>query len=137
MCLSPLESLQHFCHSSQSFQRLAYSQVGHEQEGNARTLFLAALLPPASYTFTCLVCAQGIAAAAAAASCCYQDCVEVLLPLAQQLLRDPEAEIRATVVKQLAGLGKCFSWVATPPAAGVCMGRKVAAAPPATLDPTP
>jgi hypothetical protein len=35
----------------------------------------------------------------------------VLLPLAVQLSRDPEAEIRATVVKQLAGLGECF-WLA-------------------------
>jgi hypothetical protein len=58
----------------------------------------------ASQLFTCLL--QGIAAAAAGPTAEYGDCVEVLLPLVQQLTRDPEAEIRATVVKQLPGLGE-------------------------------
>jgi hypothetical protein len=56
-----------------------------------------------------IVCLQGIAAAAAGPTAEYGDCVEVLLPLVQQLTRDPEAEIRATVIKQLPGLGKAKS----------------------------
>lgn len=52
--------------------------------------------------------AQGIAAAAASHR--YQDCVEVLLPLVEQLCRDHEPEIRSVAVQQIVGLGE--SWLA-------------------------
>ncbi len=64
---------------------------------------------------------QGIAAAAAGPTAPYGDCVEVLLPLVQQLARDPEAEIRATAVKQLPGLGRFFVYSAMASAV-VCTG---------------
>eukprot|EP00775_Hariotina_reticulata_P013021 gene13021-13150_t len=66
-----IEAIEHYCNSTQSFQRLAY--------------------------------AQGIAAAATNHS--YQDCLEVLIPLVENISKDHEPEIRSVAVQQIVGLG--------------------------------
>lgn len=105
-----LECIQYFCRSQnhQSFQRLAYTQVRTwTWRAGVGAVFAqkpVRCLTKASYVRH--ICLQGIAAAAAGSTVEYGDCVEVLLPLVQQLARDHEAEIRSTAVKQLAGLGE-------------------------------
>lgn len=49
---------------------------------------------------------QGIAAAATNHS--YQDCLEVLIPLVENISKDHEPEIRSVAVQQIVGLGKAY-----------------------------
>jgi hypothetical protein len=55
---------------------------------------------------------QGIAAAAVVAA--HDDVREQLVPLALDLLRDPEEDIRVAVLRQLPELGRCWFYVCCP-----------------------